>query len=83
VPETGRANRYYVPHQDVRTDVLEPSDTRTLCPYKGRTSYFSVRLGDELLKHAALSHDAPGEGAVPAADHVCFVSDSVEVLVDG
>jgi uncharacterized protein (DUF427 family) len=83
VSETGLRNRYYLPRKDVRTEVLEPSETRALCPYKGRTSYWSVRLGDELLKDAAQSHDAPVEGTVPAADHLCFVSDGVQVWVDG
>jgi uncharacterized protein (DUF427 family) len=83
VSETGRANRYYVPREATRTDILQRSDTRARCPYKGQTSYFNVRIGDGLLKDAALSHDAPVEGAVPAADHLCFLPDRVEIWVDG
>ena len=30
--ETGLPNRFYIPAQDVRQDLLEPSDTHTVCP---------------------------------------------------
>jgi uncharacterized protein (DUF427 family) len=37
--ETGLPVRYYIPPEDVRTDLLVPSETQTLCPYKGVASY--------------------------------------------
>src|SRR5688500_13221302 len=39
--ETGLPPRWYVPREDVRMDLLEPSDLRTQCPYKGEASYLS------------------------------------------
>ena len=42
--ETGLPNRFYSPAADVRQDLLEPSDTHTVCQYKGTASYWSVRL---------------------------------------
>ena len=32
----------YFPRESVRDDVLRPSDTHTICPWKGTASYFSV-----------------------------------------
>ena len=43
--ETGLITRYYVPFADVRHELLEPSETFTECPYKGRCDYWSVRAG--------------------------------------
>ena len=37
--ETNLATRYYLPREDVQVE-LEPSDTRTICAYKGEASYW-------------------------------------------
>jgi uncharacterized protein (DUF427 family) len=33
--ETGLPTRYYTPPEDVREELLVPSETKTRCPYKG------------------------------------------------
>ncbi|WP_175411489.1 DUF427 domain-containing protein [Streptomyces sp. TRM64462] len=40
--ETGCRIRLYVPPEDVRVELLTPSDTRTYCPFKGTASYWSL-----------------------------------------
>ncbi|MFT8317937.1 MAG: DUF427 domain-containing protein [Sporolactobacillus sp.] len=47
--ETNLTPRYYLPKEDVRTVLLEPSETKTRCPYKGIASYWSVNVGG--VKH--------------------------------
>ena len=46
--ETGHKSRWYLPIEDVREGVLEPSEKTSHCPFKGDASYFSVRAGGEL-----------------------------------
>lgn len=44
--ETGLPICWYLPHRDVRTDMLTPSATHTTFPYKGVADYWTVRAGD-------------------------------------
>ena len=41
--------RYFLPPEDVRRDLLRPSDTKTLCAYKGQASYWSLEGEDDLV----------------------------------
>ncbi len=70
--ETGELPVYYFPDEDVRSELLEPSDHHTWCPYKGRASYRSVRVGDRLAEDAAWRYPEPIEGAPPLAGYTAF-----------
>ncbi len=39
--ETTLPARWYIPREDVRMDLLAPSDSHTICAYKGQASYWS------------------------------------------
>ena len=57
--ETGLPNRYYLAPEDVRVP-LEPTSTRTHCPYKGDARYWTVRLPDGTeLPDAAWGYPEP------------------------
>jgi uncharacterized protein (DUF427 family) len=43
VHEPGEPMRIYLPRSDVREDVLELSETRTTCPYKGEAHYYTIK----------------------------------------
>lgn len=77
--ETGLPNRWYLPAADVRPGLLQRSDTRTVCPYKGAATYWSVRAGDEVLADAAWSYPEPLEDALKVRDHVCFNHEALVV----
>jgi uncharacterized protein (DUF427 family) len=81
--ETGFRPRYYIPPEDVRRDLLEASATRTICPYKGFASYWSLRLDDHRIADAAWGYEHPFEETVKMADHLCFIAEDLEVEVDG
>jgi uncharacterized protein (DUF427 family) len=82
--ETGLPTRYYLDRTAVHFEHLEPSDTVTPCPYKGRTSeYWSVRIGDQLYPDLAWAYDFPTAALLPIAGLVAFYNEKVDVVLDG
>lgn len=75
--------RWYLPPTGVRHELLRPSDTKTVCPYKGTASYFSVVAGDRVLEDAAWIYDEPLEMALKVGGHLCFLHDDLTIEVDG
>ena len=81
--ETGLPPRYYIPREDVRTDLLTPSETVTHCPYKGEASYWSAEVDGKTVEDVAWSYKDPLPEAEKAAGYLCFLGDEVELEVDG
>ena len=81
--ETSLPTRYYLPPEDVRTDLLSESGTRTGCPYKGEATYYSVEVGAERVEDAAFIYPDPRPEARKVAGHACFLGEGVTVEVDG
>ena len=81
--ETGLPNRYYLPVADIHEDMLAASGTQTVCPYKGRASYWSVRLGERELADAAWEYPQPLAEAARIAGYRCFGNDKLTIEVDG
>ena len=78
--DTGVA-RYYLPREDVREDLLEPSATTTHCPYKGDATHHSARIGDALHADVAWTYDEPLPAAVDVAGWYSFYDDKVHVAI--
>src|SRR5690348_15785642 len=70
--ETGLPDRYYLPAEDVRTDLLRPTGTKTTCPYKGEASYWSVEAGGQVHKDLVWSYPDPIPAAAGIAALLCF-----------
>lgn len=81
--ETSLPVRYYIPPEDVRADLLVPSGTETVCPYKGIASYYSVKTSDGTYEDLAWYYPEPLPEAQKAKDHMCFYDEKVEIEVDG
>jgi uncharacterized protein (DUF427 family) len=81
--ETGLPDRYYLPRDDVRTDLLQRTARRTTCPFKGQASYWSVVVGDRVHKNVVWSYETPIPAAEGIAGLMCFYDDKVELTVSG
>jgi uncharacterized protein (DUF427 family) len=77
--ETGLPTRWYLPQEDVRMELLEESDKRTGCAYKGFASYWSVRGEEDLV----WTYRSPRRGMEEITDLLCFFNERVDLVVDG
>lgn len=80
--ETHLPVRWYIPQDDVRMELLEPSSHRTTCAYKGVASYFSVVGAGDAGRDIAWTYPEPLLEAEPVRDLVCFFSERIELSVD-
>jgi uncharacterized protein (DUF427 family) len=81
--ETGLPPRYYLPREDVRTELLTPTDTSTQCPYKGTASYWSVKASGESVPDLVWSYPEPIPEAAGIAGLLAFFNETVDLEVDG
>lgn len=69
----------YFPREDLAMAFLEPSDTVSVCPFKGEAKYFSIQTKSVLIEDAAWTYDAPKEGVSRIAGHVAFYDQKAAV----
>lgn len=82
--ETGLPTRYYIPPEDVRTDLLTPVSTTTRCPYKGIASYWTATIGDRTFENIVWGYPDPVPECPNVKDLMCFYNEKVDaVYVDG
>lgn len=64
-------NRYFPP-DSVKWEHFTQSDTRTVCPWKGTASYYTVAVAGESSVDAAWTYPTPSAAAAEIANHVAF-----------
>ena len=57
--ETGLPPQLYVPIDDIRADLIQPTDHHTYCPFKGTASYWSVSAGGQHAENAIWAYPEP------------------------
>lgn len=72
VLETSHPPVYYVPRSDVATQHLEQEARTTICEYKGRAVYYTVRVDDRSVPHAAWTYPAPTDRYESLTNHFAF-----------
>jgi uncharacterized protein (DUF427 family) len=78
--ETGLPTRYYLPREDVRTELLEPTATRTVCPYRGTASYWTARVRGQEFPDVVWSYADPLPEMERLRDHLAFYEEKMESL---
>jgi uncharacterized protein (DUF427 family) len=63
---------HYFPIQSVHRQFLRPSNTHTVCPWKGTASYYDVVIDGQSNRNAAWYYPQPSAAASAIADHVAF-----------
>ena len=78
VLETSHPPAYYLPAEDVRTDLLLPSRTTTVCEFKGRAAYVDLHLGDRRIADIAWTYPEPARGYEALRRHYAFYASRVD-----
>lgn len=81
--ETGLPARYYLPADDVRTDLLVPTNTSSACPYKGVARYWSAVIDGTTSTDVAWGYDAPLPESRDVEGLICFYNERVDAIIDG
>jgi uncharacterized protein (DUF427 family) len=81
--ETGLPPRYYLPRDDVRTELLHATSHASTCPFKGEASYWSLTIGDAVHENLVWSYERPISEAAEIAGLLCFYNERVDLVVDG
>ena len=66
---------HYFPRASLREDVLRPSDKHTVCPWKGKASYYSLESGGHASRDAVWFYPDPKPDAKAVRDRVAFWKD--------
>jgi len=62
----------YFPRDAVREEVLRPSETHTVCPWKGTASYFDLEVDGQVNRDAAWYYPEPKDAAREITGRVAF-----------
>jgi uncharacterized protein (DUF427 family) len=70
----------YIPRADVDMSLLQRTEHRTYCPYKGDCAYYSIPAGGERSVNAVWTYEAPYPAVAQIKDHVAFYRSRVEAI---
>jgi class 3 adenylate cyclase/uncharacterized protein (DUF427 family) len=83
VHETRMPPAYYFPADEVRADLLQKTDFRTHCPFKGNASYWNLKVGDQVAENAAWAYEEPYREAEKIRGYLSFYRNKVAALYEG
>jgi uncharacterized protein (DUF427 family) len=69
--ETVEGNSYFPPSA-INEQYFRPSETHTVCSWKGTASYYDVVVDGKVNKDAAWYYPEPKDAAKQIKDHVAF-----------
>jgi uncharacterized protein (DUF427 family) len=62
----------YFPRAAVNPTFLKPSDTNTVCPWKGQAHYYTLDVNGAENRDAAWFYPEPKPAAANIKDHIAF-----------
>ena len=62
----------YFPPQSIKREFLRPSQTHTVCPWKGVASYYDIYVDGQINRDAAWFYPEPKPAAAQIKDYVAF-----------
>ena len=78
VLETSHPPTYYLPPEDVRMDLLQPSNASSVCEWKGEATYWSLETGERRIPELAWSYERPTAPFAAIRGHLAFYASKVD-----
>ncbi|WP_342076191.1 DUF427 domain-containing protein [Yoonia sp. SS1-5] len=69
----------YFPRADIAMAFLEPSETTSTCPFKGKASYYSIVAKSGPIADAVWSYEDPIAAVAEIKDYLAFYPSKVAV----
>ncbi|MEE8388715.1 MAG: DUF427 domain-containing protein [Acidiferrobacterales bacterium] len=66
---------HYFPASAVNMEYMDPSETKSNCPWKGIASYYTINVDGELNADAAWYYPEPKDAAKNIQGHIAFWRD--------
>ena len=63
---------HYFRREDIASQMLTPSDTTSICPWKGTAHYYGVQVGEAINADAAWYYPEPKSAAEEIRDRIAF-----------
>jgi uncharacterized protein (DUF427 family) len=63
---------HYFPLKDVNMDHFNKSDYATICPWKGKASYYTISVNGQMNIDAAWYYSTPKEAAKKIKNYIAF-----------
>ena len=70
---------HYFPKDSVQWELFEATKTTSMCPWKGKASYYTVSVAGKDSRDKAWAYLDPKDAAANIKDHVAFWRD-VEIV---
>jgi uncharacterized protein (DUF427 family) len=80
--EPGHDPVYYFPREDVQMAVLRRNDHLSVCPWKGRASWFTIMRDARVVEDVAWSYEAVKDGASMIEGCIAFMPEHVAIEAD-
>ncbi len=81
-----REGRYppviYFPREDVRMDLLIPTEHHTYCPFRGNSAYFDLEVGDRRAENIAWSYEEPYQDSYYIKNYIAFYRDVLDDWIE-
>lgn len=70
----------YFPPESIKKEYFKPTETHTVCPWKGLASYYTVDVGDgDTRVDAAWYYPEPKQAAANIKGYVAFYKNKVSI----
>lgn len=63
---------HYFPESAIKRQFFQPSETNTVCGWKGTASYYDLSVNGQVNKDAAWYYPTPKPEAAQIAGHIAF-----------